>query len=86
LQRRYFLNEPKVEPRVYWRMTDNGVELKLRFLAPDRGVRDIKDRMTREILERFRAEGIQIASTSLDIVGLPPLRFANAAAQLAASA
>jgi hypothetical protein len=37
LQRRYFLRAPTFEPCVYWRMTDNWLELSLRFLAPDHG-------------------------------------------------
>ena len=35
-----------VDPRTYWRMTDNWLELTLRFLVPDHGIRPIKDAMS----------------------------------------
>ena len=63
-----------LKPKVYLRMTDNWVELTVRFIAEDHGVRDLKDAMSREILEQLDAAQIGIASTTFEIVGLPPLR------------
>jgi small-conductance mechanosensitive channel len=74
LQRRYFMTQPNTEPRVYWRATDNWVSLTLRFLVQDRGIREIKDGMTRDILKRFAEAKIEIASTTFEIVGLPPVQ------------
>src|SRR5207237_6263668 len=37
----------EIDPRVYWRLTDNWLELTVRFLAPDHGIRHIKDAMSR---------------------------------------
>ncbi len=71
----YDLEPPSVEPRVYYRMTGNWVELALRFIVPDRGIREIKDAMYRDILKRFKEEGISVASGTYDIVGLPPVRI-----------
>jgi small-conductance mechanosensitive channel len=65
---------------VYLRLTDNWVELALRFVVPVHGVRAIKDAMNREILAEFRGAGLEIASTTYDIVGLPPLRVDRAPA------
>lgn len=73
LERRYNLQAPHISPRVYWRLTDNWLELTVRFLAHDHGTREIKDRMSREILERLDAAGIGIASATYDIVGMPPI-------------
>jgi small-conductance mechanosensitive channel len=78
LQRRYFLKEPKFEPRVYWRMTDNWLELTVRFIAQDHGVRELKDAMTRDILAAFDQAGIGIASTTFEVVGVPPLTLFRA--------
>jgi len=75
LERIYDLKPPDVEPRVYYRMTDNWVELALRFIVPDRGIREIRDAMFRDILHAFKAEGISIASGTYDIVGFPPVRI-----------
>jgi small-conductance mechanosensitive channel len=63
-----------LEPRVYYRLTDNWLELTVRFFAKERGVRDVKDVMSRDILQAFDEAGIGIASATFEIVGLPPLR------------
>lgn len=67
LRRVYDLGPPDVEPRVYYRITSNWVELELRFVVADRNIRDVKNAMSREILKRFRAEGITVASSSYEI-------------------
>jgi len=61
---------------VYWRITDNWLELWLRFLVPHRGVRMIKDRMSRDILTGLDQARISVASA---IVGLPELRITQPA-------
>lgn len=81
LHRVYNLKPPDVKPRVYYRMTDNWVELSLRFIVPDRGIREIKDAMYRRILERFKAERIAVASGTYDIVGLPPVHVTMSPAE-----
>jgi hypothetical protein len=60
-------------------ITESWLELTVRFVAMDCGVRDLKDAMSREILEEFRKAGGNFASSSLDIVGLPPLRLERTA-------
>jgi small-conductance mechanosensitive channel len=72
---RYFVQLDDMTPRVYYRITDNWLELGLRFLVRDRGVREVKDAITRDILEELDQAGIGIASATYDIVGLPPLRI-----------
>ena len=76
LKRRYFLEGLGVQPRVYYRLTDNWLELTVRFVVRDRGIRDVKDAMSREILKELEAAGIGLASATFEIVGLPPLRVA----------
>jgi small-conductance mechanosensitive channel len=66
------------EPRVYWRLADNWLELTVRFVVPERGVRDIKDRMSRQIVRELADAGIEVASTTLEITGLPPLQLQRA--------
>ncbi len=73
--RRKHLDEPALEPKVYWRLTDRSVELTVRFVTPERGVREIKDRMTREVLAGLTDAGIGIATDTLEITGFPPLRL-----------
>jgi hypothetical protein len=72
LKRRYFLREADLEPRVFYRLTDNWVEMSLRFIAHDSGTRGLKDQMSREILEGFERSGI--ASGTYEVVGMPKLQ------------
>ncbi len=74
MKRRYPLASAEMGPRVYYRLTDNWLELTVRFLVRDHEIREIKDAMSREILEALDAAKIQIASSTYDIVGLPPLQ------------
>ena len=76
LQRRYMMESADVKPRVYWRITDNWLEMTVRFIVRDHGVRDVKDQMSREILTAFDEAGIGIASATYDIVGMPPIQVA----------
>jgi hypothetical protein len=55
------------------RLTDNWIELSVRFITREYGVRDVKDRMSREILAEFNKAGLGIASSTYDIVGMPPI-------------
>jgi len=64
-----------IDPRVYWRLTDNWLELAVRFLAPDHGIRPIKDAMSREILAALDKAKIGIASVTYAIVEVPPIRI-----------
>jgi len=73
-ERYYIADATELEPRVFLRMTDNWLEVSVRFLAPVRGVRVLKDAMTRDILPAFEAAKLSIASTTFEITGLPTLK------------
>jgi small-conductance mechanosensitive channel len=77
MHERYDVHITDLKPKVYMRLTDNWLELSVRFLATDHGTRELKDAMTRDILAAFDEAGIGIASATFDIVGLPPLRLQN---------
>lgn len=63
-----------VAPHVYVTLTDNWIALALRFIAPQRGVRPLKDAMSRDIWAGMQAAKIGLASGTYEIVGVPPLR------------
>ena len=71
LRRRYFLDSPDLDPRVYSQLTDNWLELSVRFVTRERGVREIKDAITREVLDALDAAGIPVASTTIEVTALP---------------
>jgi len=64
-----------LEPRVYVRLTDNWIELSIRFLGRPSGVREMKDRISRRLLSAFGEEGISIASATFEVVGMAPVRL-----------
>lgn len=66
-RKRYPLRRADATARVFTRATDNYLELAARFPVSVRIARPVKDELTRRVLERFRGEGIPIASTSQDI-------------------
>jgi len=74
LEQRYGITLDDFTPRVFYRLTDNWLELTLRFIVPEHGIRQVKDTIARSILDAFEEAGITIASATFDIVGLPPLR------------
>jgi len=78
LERRYFMKRADLEPRVFWRVTDNWVEMSVRFLVEDHGIREIKDAMSREILQGLDEAKISVASSTFEITGLPVVQYAPA--------
>ena len=75
MQRRFLLKAGDIKPAVYFRLTDNWLELTLRFVVEDHGVRAVKDAMSRDLLTALDAAGITVASATFEIVGLPPVRI-----------
>jgi small-conductance mechanosensitive channel len=74
LERRYFIRRSEIKPTIYIRLTDNWIEIAVRFVVEDHGIRDTKNRMSRDILEGLSREGIGIASGTYEVVGMPPIR------------
>ncbi|MDQ3280831.1 MAG: mechanosensitive ion channel family protein [Acidobacteriota bacterium] len=74
LRRRYGITPEHAVPRVYLRITDNWLEMTVRFLVPDHGIRGVKDAIAREVIEQFAAAGITVASTTVAVVQVAPIR------------
>lgn len=75
LHDRFGIEIGAIDPVVFWRLTDNWLELTVRFLIPDHGGRGIKDSMSREILAGLDEAKIPVASATYDIVGFPTLKI-----------
>ena len=52
---------------MFWHLTDNWIELAVRFVVPEHGVREIKDRVSRAILAAFRRGGLEVASSTSEV-------------------
>lgn len=74
---RYFLHPADLTPKVYYRITNNWLELTVRFVVKEHGIRDIKDAVSRDILKDFDVAGIGVATTTYNVVGFPPLHIEN---------
>jgi small-conductance mechanosensitive channel len=74
LEDRFGVDAGEIDPKVFWRITEDWLELTVRFLGPDHGIRHIKDRMTRQILAGFEKANILIAATRQEGVTLQPKR------------
>jgi small-conductance mechanosensitive channel len=74
MERRYVMKSSELKPTVYWRLTDNWIEMTVRFIVPVAGIRGIKSQMSRDILNAFDKAGIGIASGTYEVVGMPPIK------------
>jgi small-conductance mechanosensitive channel len=76
------LHAVPVEPSLYIAMTDNWIELTLRYIVEAKERRTIKGMIHKDLLELFGEEqDIKVASITVDIVGFPPLKGANQLSQ-----
>ena len=71
---RYPLQRTQVEPTMYLAMTDNWIEITLRYIVKAGERRKVKAQLHQELLQHFEAEpAITVASMTVEIVGFPPL-------------
>ena len=73
LQNRFGVEPIDLKPRVFYRITDNWLELTVRFIVGTHQIRGVKDAMSRQIVVALEQAGIGIASATYDIVGFPTL-------------
>ena len=75
LEDRFGVQRLDMVPKVFFRITDNWLELTVRFIVGTHGIRDVKDAMSRCIVDALDKAGIGIASATYDIVGFPPIEI-----------
>jgi small-conductance mechanosensitive channel len=80
MRRRFYVPATEFEPEVFVKMQTSWIELTVRFVVPVYGIRKIKSAMTRDILDAFDAAQIPIATTTLVVSDVPPIRLAREAA------
>ena len=80
LHERFGVTPIDLVPKVFFRITDNWLELTVRFLVETHGVRSVKDAMSRVIVDELDKAGIGIASATYDIVGFPSIEIRHAPA------
>jgi small-conductance mechanosensitive channel len=76
LGEKYLITPSDVESRIYTQITDNWIDMRLRYVVDPRQRRSIKHLLSEKILEAFLAEkDIKIASESFEISGFPSIRI-----------
>jgi hypothetical protein len=74
MMQRYPLHDTSVEPMLYIVMTDNWIEMTMRYVVDARERRTVKGQLHHELLQHFESEPtITVASATFEIVGFPPL-------------
>jgi small-conductance mechanosensitive channel len=63
LEDRFGIAVGDIDPKVFWRITEDWLEITVRFLGPDHGIRVIKDQMARDILNGFEKNGVAVGAT-----------------------
>jgi len=72
MEKKYFLSKGSLNTEVFIKLTDNWIELTVRYVTPVRQRRMIRSRVSQKILEDIeKTENIKIASQTVDIVGFP---------------
>ncbi len=75
LATKYGIQGDDMLPKVYYRLTDNWLEFTVRFIIEVHGIRDVKDLIARDLLKSFEEAGIELASATFEIVGLPTIHY-----------
>jgi small-conductance mechanosensitive channel len=73
---KYLITSYDVEEQIYTNITDNWIDMRLRYVVDPRRRRSIKHSLNENILEAFsREKDVKIASASYDIVGFPEIKI-----------
>lgn len=76
LGEKYLITQSDVDEQIYTKITDNWVDMRLRYVVDPRQRRAIKRSLFEKLLEAFnREEDIKIASATFEIVGFPPVKI-----------
>ncbi|MFV2022142.1 mechanosensitive ion channel domain-containing protein [Micromonospora sp. LOL_023] len=72
MRHRYPVSEAEVDPRVFVKATPHCVELSARFVVPVRSARQVRDQVTRRVLDRFTEAGLRVGPTAQEVTIRPP--------------
>jgi small-conductance mechanosensitive channel len=76
MERKYYISKSSTDPEIFFKLTDNWIELTARYVAPARQRRILRTKISRRILEAIEeTEGIRIASESIEIARFPEIGF-----------
>ena len=69
LSKKYYIEKRVIEPNVFVKLTDNWIELHIRYITDTRNRRNVHSEISEEILKKIQDEkGIKIASETLKVL------------------
>lgn len=73
---KYLISQADVNENIFIKITDNWIDLRLRYVVDPRKRRLVRHAMSERILEELLPEkDIKIASATFEIVGFPPVKI-----------
>jgi small-conductance mechanosensitive channel len=76
LGEKYYVQRKGVEPAVFLTVTDNWINMSVRYPTVAKERRATKNRISTAILEMIEAsDDIEVASATMEIVGFPPVKL-----------
>ena len=74
MMKNYPVHDTPVNPLIYLTLTDNWIQMTVRYVVDVRSRRGVQAKLHLELLQRFESEPrITVASATVEIVGFPPL-------------
>lgn len=76
LGEKYFINQADVDETIYTKITDNWIDLHVRYVVDPRKRRLVRHLLSEKILEEMLPrKDMKIASATFEIVGFPPVKL-----------
>jgi len=76
LGEKYFINQADVDETIYTKITDNWIDLHVRYVVDPRKRRIVRHLLSEKILEEMLPrKDMKIASATFEIVGFPPVKI-----------
>lgn len=76
MEEKYLIHPSDVDENIYTKITDNWIDMRLRYVVDPRQRRKVSNSLYEKILDAFNQEkDIKIASATFEIVGFPPVRI-----------
>jgi small-conductance mechanosensitive channel len=73
---KYFINQADVEENIYTKITDNWIDLHVRYVVDPRKRRLVRHLLSEKLLEEMLPrKDMKIASATFEIVGFPPVKL-----------
>jgi small-conductance mechanosensitive channel len=74
IQKKYYAVNKSLESNVFVSLTDNWIMISGRYITDAKERRVTKNLISLKVLDKFKEAGLEVASQTYEIVGLPEIR------------